>query len=77
MEDLECFIKGLSPRTLLERVINPYPWLESFVANVRYGFPARNMYVVMITGRTANYTTTWPVFCKRRAIGRCLQYCVS
>jgi len=50
-------IKKLIPKSLFRQLINPYHWLESFIANVRYGFPARNMYVVMITGTNGKTTT--------------------
>lgn len=50
-------IKTLIPKALFRQLVNPYHLLESFVANVRYGFPARNMYVVMVTGTNGKTTT--------------------
>lgn len=50
-------IKALIPKALFRQLVNPYHWLESFIANVRYGFPARDMYVVMITGTNGKTTT--------------------
>ncbi len=54
---LKVLIKKLLPEPLLRQIVNPYHWLESFVANVRYGFPSRDMYVVMITGTNGKTTT--------------------
>lgn len=57
MQGAKSVIKKLVPRSLFSQLINPYHWVESFVANVRYGFPARDMYVVMITGTNGKTTT--------------------
>jgi UDP-N-acetylmuramoyl-L-alanyl-D-glutamate--2,6-diaminopimelate ligase len=57
MQGLKNIIKKVIPRSLFSKLVNPYHWLESFVANVRYGFPARDMYVVMITGTNGKTTT--------------------
>lgn len=50
-------LKAIVPKAILKKLLNPYHWLESFIANVRYGFPARDMYVVMITGTNGKTTT--------------------
>lgn len=50
-------VKRLLPEPLFRRLVNPYHWVESFVANVRYGFPARDMEVVIITGTNGKTTT--------------------
>lgn len=57
MQGLKNSIKKLIPRDVLVRIINPYHWLEALAANIRYGFPARDMYVVMITGTNGKTTT--------------------
>lgn len=51
------FLKQIIPKSLFAKLINPYHWLESLVANIRYGFPARNMHVVMVTGTNGKTTT--------------------
>jgi UDP-N-acetylmuramyl tripeptide synthase len=57
MQGAKSVIKKLVPRSLFSQLINPYHWVESFIANVRYGFPSRDMYVVMITGTNGKTTT--------------------
>jgi UDP-N-acetylmuramoyl-L-alanyl-D-glutamate--2,6-diaminopimelate ligase len=54
---LKTVLKQILPKGLLRRMVNPYHFAESFIANVRYGFPARDMYVVMITGTNGKTTT--------------------
>jgi UDP-N-acetylmuramoyl-L-alanyl-D-glutamate--2,6-diaminopimelate ligase len=54
---LKTVLKQILPKGLLKQVVNPYHWLESFAANVRYGFPSKDMYVVMITGTNGKTTT--------------------
>jgi UDP-N-acetylmuramoyl-L-alanyl-D-glutamate--2,6-diaminopimelate ligase len=55
--DMKQLLKKVIPKGLLAQLINPYHWLESFLANIRYGFPARNMQVVMVTGTNGKTTT--------------------
>jgi UDP-N-acetylmuramoyl-L-alanyl-D-glutamate--2,6-diaminopimelate ligase len=50
-------IKKIIPKSVFTRLINPYHWVESLLANIRYGFPSRNMYVVMVTGTNGKTTT--------------------
>lgn len=50
-------IKKLIPDWLFKRFVNYYHWGEAFIANMRYGFPAKNMQVVMITGTNGKTTT--------------------
>jgi UDP-N-acetylmuramoyl-L-alanyl-D-glutamate--2,6-diaminopimelate ligase len=54
---LKTILKQILPKGLLKRMVNPYHLAEAFIANVRYGFPARDMYVVMITGTNGKTTT--------------------
>ncbi len=58
MNSFKQTLKGILPGALLRHIVNPYHWLESLLANVRYGFPARDMFVVMITGTNGKTTTT-------------------
>jgi len=50
-------IKKIIPKSVFTHLINPYHWVESLLANIRYGFPSRNMYVVMVTGTNGKTTT--------------------
>lgn len=50
-------LKKVLPKSVLQRLVNPYHWVESVVANIRYGFPSRDMYVVMVTGTNGKTTT--------------------
>ncbi len=54
---MKQLLKKILPRGILRQLINPYHWLEALAANIRYGFPARHMYVVMITGTNGKTTT--------------------
>ena len=54
---LKAVIKQVLPRDIFKALINPYHWVESFAANVRYGFPSKGMHVVMITGTNGKTTT--------------------
>jgi UDP-N-acetylmuramoyl-L-alanyl-D-glutamate--2,6-diaminopimelate ligase len=50
-------IKALIPRPLF-RTIEPYGhWAEALLANIRYGFPARKLRVIGITGTNGKTTT--------------------
>ena len=50
-------IKRFLPEPVFKRLVNPYHWMESAVANIRYGFPSRNMEVVIVTGTNGKTTT--------------------
>ena len=57
--DIRKIVKKLIPVKLF-RKIEPYGhFIESFFANVRYGFPARNMHVIGVTGTNGKTTTTF------------------
>jgi UDP-N-acetylmuramoyl-L-alanyl-D-glutamate--2,6-diaminopimelate ligase len=57
VEQVKQIVKKVLPKSLLRRAVDPYHLLEAFAANVRYGFPSRDMYVVMITGTNGKTTT--------------------
>lgn len=57
MQEVKRVVKNIVPHSVFSKIINPYHWAESFVANVRYGFPSRGMYVIMITGTNGKTTT--------------------
>ncbi len=57
--NIRKIVKKLIPRTLFFK-IEPYGhFVESFFANVRYGFPARKMHVIGVTGTNGKTTTTF------------------
>jgi UDP-N-acetylmuramoyl-L-alanyl-D-glutamate--2,6-diaminopimelate ligase len=61
MAGIRKIVKSLIP-TKLFREIEPYGHLaESFVMNVRYGFPAHKMHVIGITGTNGKTTTAFMV----------------
>ncbi len=51
-------VKALIPRQLFKQ-IEPYGhWVEALLANIWYGFPARNLHVIGVTGTDGKTTTT-------------------
>ncbi|MGD8373788.1 MAG: UDP-N-acetylmuramoyl-L-alanyl-D-glutamate--2,6-diaminopimelate ligase [Candidatus Woesebacteria bacterium] len=54
---MKQLLKSLLPHSLLEKMLNPYHLVESVLANIRYGFPAKKMYVIQITGTNGKTTT--------------------
>jgi UDP-N-acetylmuramoyl-L-alanyl-D-glutamate--2,6-diaminopimelate ligase len=50
MNGVKKIIKGLLPRKVRQPILNVYHLLVAVAANLRYGFPAKNVKVVMITG---------------------------
>ncbi len=57
MEGLKKVVKKALPAGARRKVANWFHFLEAVGANVRYGFPARGMQVVMITGTNGKTTT--------------------
>lgn len=58
MEKIRSLVKKLIPRTLF-RWIEPYGHLaEAILANIRYGFPARGLKVIGVTGTDGKTTTS-------------------
>lgn len=50
-------IKKVVPAAVWRPLLNPYHLAEALVANARYGFPARGMRVIMVTGTNGKTTT--------------------
>lgn len=50
-------LKKLIPKSLLSPLLPVYHWLQALAANVRFGFPARGMKVIAITGTNGKTTT--------------------
>jgi hypothetical protein len=50
MEQFRKLVKAVIPKSVFRRV-EPYGhWVEAVLANIRYGFPARGMKVIGVTG---------------------------
>ncbi len=61
MANIRTIIKKLIPTTLF-KTIEPYGHLaEAVVANVRYGFPSRNMHIIGVTGTNGKTTTSFMI----------------
>ncbi|HEX9595188.1 MAG TPA: UDP-N-acetylmuramoyl-L-alanyl-D-glutamate--2,6-diaminopimelate ligase [Candidatus Saccharimonadales bacterium] len=50
-------LKQLLPKSLIKPFLPAYHWLQALGANLRYGFPARGMKVVAVTGTNGKTTT--------------------
>lgn len=50
-------LKKILPRSLIKPILPFYHWTQAFCANIRYGWPARNMKVIAITGTNGKTTT--------------------
>lgn len=57
MHSIKQFIKKLLPTNARQPMANAYHWVVAVAANLRYGFPARSMQVIMITGTNGKTTT--------------------
>lgn len=51
-------IKKLVPRPIFNALINKFHLLEAVLANIRYGFPARGMKIIGVTGTNGKTTTS-------------------
>jgi UDP-N-acetylmuramoyl-L-alanyl-D-glutamate--2,6-diaminopimelate ligase len=56
-DHLKQTMKRFIPKSLFRRLINVFHLLESILANLRYGFPARSMRMVGVTGTNGKTTT--------------------
>ncbi len=56
-DHLKQTVKRFIPKSLFRRLINTFHLLESVAANVRYGFPARSMRLIGVTGTNGKTTT--------------------
>lgn len=57
MQTLKSKVKQIIPKRHLKKIANYYHFGEAVAANLRYGFPARSMKVIMITGTNGKTTT--------------------
>lgn len=51
-------LKKILPKWLYKPLLPLYHWSRAVFANVRYGFPARKLYIVGVTGTNGKTTTT-------------------
>src|SRR5688572_29024118 len=63
MSNFKALLKKILPRWLYSPFLSPYHWLRAVAANIKYGFPARKLKVIAVTGTngkttTANYFTS-------------------
>lgn len=57
MESLKKNLKKILPRSLIQLLVNPFHLLEAIVATIVYGYPARNLEFIGITGTKGKTTT--------------------
>jgi UDP-N-acetylmuramoyl-L-alanyl-D-glutamate--2,6-diaminopimelate ligase len=69
MEQFRKLVKAVIPKSVFRRV-EPYGhWVEAVLANIRYGFPARGMKVIGVTGTDGKTTTTMMIWTMLRESG--------
>lgn len=62
MSKVRQVVKQIIPRNIF-RLIEPFGHLiEAIIANVKYGFPARGMHVIGVTGTNGKTTTTLMIY---------------
>lgn len=57
--NIRKIVKKLIPRKLFKKVEPVGHFAEAFLANVRYGFPGRQMHIIGVTGTNGKTTTTF------------------
>ena len=57
MHQIKKTLKGLLPSQLRQPILNQYHRAVAIAANVRYGFPTKDIQVVMVTGTNGKTTT--------------------
>lgn len=61
MSNLRNLVKKLIPTNLFLKIEPLGHLVEAFLANVKYGFPARGMHVIGVTGTNGKTTTTFMI----------------
>jgi UDP-N-acetylmuramoyl-L-alanyl-D-glutamate--2,6-diaminopimelate ligase len=54
-------VKKIIPSGLFRRIEPTGHWIEAVLANIKYGFPARDMHVIGVTGTNGKTTTTFMI----------------
>ena len=57
MDKLKQNLKKIMPESVVVKLVNPYHYLESVVARVRYGDPSKSMKFIGVTGTNGKSTT--------------------
>ena len=57
MHSIKKAIKKILPTNARQPIANAYHWCVAVAANIRFGFPARSMQVIMVTGTNGKTTT--------------------
>ena len=58
---MKQFIKKLIPHRLFQSIVPYWHLLHAVVVNIRYGFPARGMHVIGVTGTNGKTTTSFMI----------------
>ncbi|MBP6860326.1 MAG: UDP-N-acetylmuramyl-tripeptide synthetase [Candidatus Pacebacteria bacterium] len=69
MNTLKRIIRSLLPRRLYRALLSPYHFLISLFAALRYGFPARRLTVILVTGTKGKSSVTEMLFTVLRHAG--------
>ncbi|HVI69696.1 MAG TPA: Mur ligase family protein, partial [Magnetospirillaceae bacterium] len=57
MQKAKKLLKSLLPKHVRQPILNQYHLLTAVAANVRYGFPTKDVRVIMVTGTNGKTTT--------------------
>lgn len=57
MSDFKALLKKILPSWLYSPLLDPYHFLRAVAANIKYGFPARKLKVIAVTGTNGKTTT--------------------
>lgn len=57
MHRIKKLIKGLLPKSVRQPILNVYHLLVAVAANLRFGFPAKRLKVIMVTGTNGKTST--------------------
>ncbi len=69
MGGLKRLIEGVLPRSVYRALVKPYHFLITLLSAVRYGFPAKKLTVILVTGTKGKSSVTEMLFTVLRANG--------